>query len=110
MRCSATGLMPRCRNVTFHSTRTEEVAATAADIVQAIRTGVKVIAPGRSWQDCYYITIHSQQGAGAPLAVPSITKSDDARSAHASLTRAMEGLQIHTRLSPEEFVRHLTSP
>jgi hypothetical protein len=187
-------------HVTFHETRTSEVEATAADIVAAMQMGVNVIAPGRSWQDCYYInravrdglgltgkgqrfafdrgaielavgdrimfrqnnaplgvlnsetgtvmrlsnengswriavvidgdgrtvdidpcryhrieygyatTIHSQQGAGAPLAVPSITKSDDARSAHASLTRAMEGLKIHTRLSPEEFIRHLTSP
>jgi hypothetical protein len=187
-------------HVAFHATRTEEVVATAADIVQAMRSRINVIAPGRSWQDCYYInravrdglglagkgrrfafergtielsvgdrilfrqnnaklgvlnsetgtvtglrkgaggwciavqvdgdgrtveidprryhrieygyatTIHSQQGAGAPLAVASITKSDDARSAHASLTRTMEGLRIHTRLSPEEFVRDLTSP
>jgi hypothetical protein len=187
-------------HVAFHANRKDEVVATAADIVQAMRSGINVIAPGRSWQDCYYInravrdglglagngrrfafdrgtielsvgdrilfrqnnaklgvlnsetgtvtelrkgargwrigvqvdadgrtveidphryhrieygyatTIHSQQGAGAPLAVPSITKSDDARSAHASLTRAMEGLKIHTRLSPDEFIRHLTSP
>jgi hypothetical protein len=73
-------------------------------------SGQRVLDLGAGVGDGYATTIHSQQGAGAPLAVPSITKSDDARSAHVSLTRAMEGLHVHTRMTAEQLVRHLTSP
>ncbi len=42
--------------VTHHATRSDEIAAIAADIVTAMRAGQRVIAPGRSYQDCLYVS------------------------------------------------------
>jgi len=42
--------------VTFHESRAEEVAAIASDIADAMRNGQRVIAPGRSYQDCLYVS------------------------------------------------------
>ena len=42
--------------VTHHKTRSDEIAAIAFDIVNAMRAGQRVIAPGRSYQDCLYVS------------------------------------------------------
>jgi ATP-dependent exoDNAse (exonuclease V) alpha subunit len=185
--------------VTHHESREQEVAAIAADIVEAMRAGQRVIAPGRSFQDCLYVnravraelgmtgtgrefefdrgvielsagdrvlfrannrrldvrngdtgtvsaiaqdadgrwqitvaldngktatfdpnryhkleygyasTIHANQGTGALVVIGSITKSDDARSAHVTFTRAEQILHIHTQLTREDILKQLAS-
>jgi len=67
----------------------------------------------------FAVTTHKSQGQGDPVAVVSITKSDDARSAYVALTRCTEDLHVHTRLKPEgtaeehekheELLEHLCS-
>jgi hypothetical protein len=57
----------------------------------------------------YASTIHSNQGTGAPVVIGSITKSDDARSAHVTFTRAEQFLRIHTHLTREVILDRLTS-
>jgi AAA domain/Relaxase/Mobilisation nuclease domain len=186
-------------HVTFHKTREEEISAIATDIVEAMRAGERVIAPGRSFQDCLYVnravraglgfegtgrefefdrgvielavgervlfrqnnrrldvrngdtgtvngiaqvqqgrwrvavtldngkvatfdparyqkieygyasTIHANQGTGAPNVIGSITKSDDARSAHVTFTRTESVLHVHTHLQRDEILERLTS-
>ncbi|MFZ1124202.1 MAG: AAA family ATPase [Candidatus Baltobacteraceae bacterium] len=55
-------------------------------------------------------TTHKSQGQGEPLAVASLTKDDTVRSAHVAVTRCEAGLRVHTRMTPDEFLEHLSSP
>jgi hypothetical protein len=182
-------------HVLFHENRKDEIAAKAHDVVEAVKRGVSVLAPGFSRQDCLYTnrairaglghegkgiafrlargvrelspndrvifeknaearlgvlngytgrvrsvsikhveveldggrivrvnpavyphleygwatTTHKSQGRGDPLVIPTLGKNDDARSAHVALTRCETGLRVHTRLSREELVDHLSS-
>jgi hypothetical protein len=57
----------------------------------------------------YASTIHANQGTGAPVVIGSITKSDDARSAHVTFTRAEQILHIHTHLTRDDILKQLTS-
>jgi hypothetical protein len=41
-------------HVVFHSDRKAEIAAKASDVVEAVKQGLKVLAPGYSRQDCLY--------------------------------------------------------
>ena len=50
--------------VTHHKTREEEVNAIAGDIIEATLAGEKVIAPGRSFQDCLYVNRAVRAGLG----------------------------------------------
>ena len=55
-------------------------------------------------------TTHKSQGQGSELVIASITTDDTARSAHVALTRTEAGLRVHTRMTPEELLEHLSSP
>jgi len=54
-------------------------------------------------------TTHKSQGRGDPLVIGTLAKNDDARSAHVALTRCETGLRVHTRLTRDELLEHLTS-
>jgi hypothetical protein len=41
-------------HVVFHSDRKAEITAKASDVVEAVKQGLKVLAPGYSRQDCLY--------------------------------------------------------
>ena len=41
-------------HVVFHADRKSEIDAKAADVVAAVRRGVRVLAPGYFRQDCLY--------------------------------------------------------
>ena len=58
----------------------------------------------------FAVTTHKAQGQGSPLVIASLTKDDTARSAHVALTRTEAGLRVHTRLTPDELLEHLSSP
>jgi hypothetical protein len=182
-------------HVVFHENRKDEIAAKARDVVEAVKRGVNVLAPGFSRQDCLYTnrairaglghegngvvfrlargvreltpndrvifeknaeakfgvlngytgtvravsvkhveveldggrvvrlnpatyphleygwatTTHKSQGRGDPLVIPTLGKNDDARSAHVALTRCETNLRVHTRMSREELIDHLSS-
>ena len=57
----------------------------------------------------YASTIHANQGTGAPNVIGSISKSDDARSAHVTFTRTESVLHVHTHLQRDEIIKRLTS-
>jgi hypothetical protein len=182
-------------HVVFHENRKDEIAAKARDVVEAVKRGINVLAPGFSRQDCLYTnrairaglghegkgvafrlargvrelapndrvifernaearlgvlngntgtvravsakyveveldggrvvrvnpavyphleygwatTTHKSQGRGDPLVIPTLGKNDDARSAHVALTRCETSLRVHTRMSREELIDHLSS-
>ena len=54
-------------------------------------------------------TTHKSQGRGETLVVPTLGKSDNARSAHVAVTRCIENLNVHTRMTKEAFLDHFTS-
>jgi hypothetical protein len=54
-------------------------------------------------------TTHKSQGRGDPLVVPTLGKGDNARSAHVALTRCETSLHVHTRMSKEALIDHLSS-
>ena len=56
------------------------------------------------------VTTHKAQGQGNPIALPTITAADNARSAHVALTRCQTGLRVHTTLTRDEFLDRLSSP
>ena len=51
-------------HVVFHPNRKSEIEAKATDVVAAVRSGVRVLAPGFSRQDCLYTNraIHAELG------------------------------------------------
>ncbi len=54
-------------------------------------------------------TTYKSQGRGDPLVVVgTLARNDDARSAHVALTRCETGLRVHTRLTRDELLEHLT--
>ncbi len=51
-------------HVVFHADRKAEIAAKAADVVDATRRGIRVLAPGFSRQDCLYANRAIREGLG----------------------------------------------
>jgi hypothetical protein len=188
-------------HVKFHANRVEEIAAKASDVVEAVKRGEKVLAPGYSHPECLYAnrairaelghegtgisfrldrgvrelapndrvifqkneerslgvlngytgtvlsvapknveieldgdnpdgskkivnvdpakyryleygwatTTHKSQGRGDPFVVPTLGKSDTARSAHVALTRCETNLHVHTKMDREALLDHLCS-
>ena len=96
----------------YVGTVTEAVGGDDPSVTVCLESGRDVTFDPRvyRWIDHGWAVSHYKaQGLEEPLAIVDITRSDNAHSAHMAFSRCLQGLTVDTRLSPEEFVEHLSS-